>query len=100
MVRDVWPCGWVGGSVCVISDPRFIQLALSMLLHCAHKRIVKIMKVYIERHHILVELIRFRTQNIDFIHFYVYEATKFANHSMCSAYSLDGSNNWSRTNYM
>ena len=29
------------------------------LLHCAHKRIVNIMKVYIERNNIQVELIRF-----------------------------------------
>ena len=30
------------------------------LLHCAHKRIVNIMKVYIERNNMQVELIRFR----------------------------------------
>ena len=39
--------------------PRFIQFALGS---CAHKRIVNIMKLYIERNNIQVELIRFRKQ--------------------------------------
>ena len=70
------------------------SVRFGQLLRCVHKRIVNIMKVYIERNHIRVELIRFR-KNIDFIH--VYEAREFANHSMFTAYSLDGSN-WPRTN--
>ncbi len=38
------------------------------LLHCAHKHVVNIMKVYIERNNVQVELIRFRKSNdsIDF----------------------------------
>ena len=46
--------GWVELCVCV-SDTRFIQFALG----CAHKRIVR---VYIERGNMKVELIRFRKQ--------------------------------------
>ena len=37
-------------------------------LHCAHKRIVNIMKVYIERKNIQVELIRFRKK---YRHFHI-----------------------------
>ena len=48
---------YVSCLVCVcVSDPRSIQFAL----RCAHKRIVNIMKVYIERNNLQVELIRFR----------------------------------------
>ena len=43
------------------------------LLRCAHKHIVNIMKMYIERNNMQVELIRFR-KNIDFIHVYVCES--------------------------
>ncbi len=55
----VWLFGWVEVCSCV-SDPRFIQFALASC--CAHKRIVNIMKVYIERNNMHVELIRFRKQ--------------------------------------
>ena len=45
-----------------------------MLLRYADKRIVNIMKVYIERNNLQVE-IRYRTiTNVDFIHVYVCEA--------------------------
>ena len=61
-------CGYLGGWKCVclcvcvyISDPRFIQFG--QLLHCAHKRIVNIMKVYVERKNMQVELIRFRKKD-------------------------------------
>ena len=43
------------------------------LLRCADKRIVDIMKVYIERNKMQVELIRVR-KNINFIHVYFCEA--------------------------
>ena len=56
------------------------------LLCCAHKRIVNIMKVYIERNNMQVELIRFR-EKVDFIHVYVCES----HGSMYTSYSLDGS---------
>ena len=63
-----------GACVCVharacVSDPRFIQFALGSCYA------VNIMKVYIERNNIQVELIRFR-KNIDFIHVYFCEARK------------------------
>ena len=45
------------------------------LLRCIHKRIVNIMKVYIERNNMQVELTRFR-KKIDFIGVYVCEAWK------------------------
>ena len=58
--------GWVGRCL-FVSDPRFIQFALlGSCYACAHKRIVNIMKVYIERNNIQVELIRFR-KNSEFI---------------------------------
>ena len=44
------------------------------LLRYADKRIVNIMKVYIERNNTQVELIRF-CKNLDFIHVYFCEAT-------------------------
>ena len=44
-----------------LSDPRFIQFALvDQLLRCAHKRIVIINKVYIERNNMQVGLKQFR----------------------------------------
>ena len=60
-------------TVFVCSSVRVGCLLLSLhsvrfgqLLRCAHKRIVNIMKVYIERNNIQVELIQFR-KNSDFI---------------------------------
>ena len=50
-----------------------------------------IMKVYIERNNMPVELIRFR-KTYRLIHVYDCEARGFPNHSMFTAYSLDGSN--------
>ena len=47
------------------------------MLRCAHKRIVNIMKVYIERNNMLVELIRFR-KNINFIDVGEFEVDTFA----------------------
>ena len=38
-------------------DPRFVQFALASCLCCAHKHIVNIMKVYIERKNMHVKLI-------------------------------------------
>ena len=52
-------------------------LRFGQLLRCAHKRIVNVMKVYIERNNLQVELIRFRNK-IDFIHVYFCEARNFA----------------------
>ena len=40
--------------------PSLHSVRFGQLLRCAHKRIVNIMKVYIERNNIQVELIRFR----------------------------------------
>ena len=53
---------------------------------CYAKECVNIMKVYIERNKMQVELIRFR-KNIDSIHVYVCESRN----PMFTAYSLDGS---------
>ena len=69
-------CGCSGGCLCVwvfvcirssLHSVRFGQL-----LRCAHKHIVNIMKVYIERKNMQVELIRFR-KKIAFIHVYFCE---------------------------
>ena len=48
---------------------------VGQLLRYADKRIVHIMKVYIERNNLEVELIRFRKKNVDIIHVYFCEAT-------------------------
>ncbi len=40
--------------------PWLHSVRFGQMLRCAHKRIVNIMKVYIERNNIQVELIRFR----------------------------------------
>ena len=60
--------------VCVcVSDTRFIHFALgSCYIRCAHKRIVNIMKVYIERNNMQGEFLRFR-KKIAFIHVYFCE---------------------------
>ena len=79
--------GWV--FVCIRSSLHSVRFG--QLLRCVHKRIVNILKVYIERNNKQVEFIRFH-KNIDFIHVYVCEARGFPKHSMFTAYSLDGSN--------
>ena len=68
--------GWM--FVCIISSLH--SLRFGQLLRCVHKRIVDIMKVYIERNNKkdLVELIRIIT-NIDFIHVHVCGARGFPN---------------------
>ena len=40
----------------------YLPVRIGQLLRCAHKRIVNIMKVYIERNNMQVELIRFGTK--------------------------------------
>ena len=49
---------WVDVFVCIRSSLHSVRFG--QLLRCAHKCIVKIMKVYIERKNMQVELIRFR----------------------------------------
>ena len=51
--------------VCLL--PSLHSFRFGQLLRCAHKRIVNIMKVYIERNNVQVDLIRFR-KNSDFIY--------------------------------
>ena len=63
------------------------------LLHCAHKHIVNIMKVYNERNNCRVELIRFRKQISTL---FTFTKPGFLRPTLChTAYSLDGSN-WPR----
>ena len=50
-------CGFVCGCVCYL---RASFTSFGQMLHCACKRIVNIMQVYIERKNIQVALIRFR----------------------------------------
>ena len=60
------------------------------LLRCANKRTVNIMKVYIERKNMQVELIRFR-KKIAFIHIFFCEAknsTRLACLSLDSRYNI------------
>ena len=65
----------------------YLPVRFGQLLRCAHKRIVNIMKTYIERNNMQVELTRFCRKNVDFIHVYVCESSD----SMFTGYSLDGS---------
>ena len=58
--------------VCLL--PSLHSVRFGQMLRCAHKRIVNIMKVYMDRSNIQVELIRFR-KHIDFIRVYICEAT-------------------------
>ena len=55
MVRVV-----VGGCSCVSLRSSLHSVRFGQLLRCAHKHIVNIMKVYIERNNKQVKLIRFR----------------------------------------
>ena len=50
-------CVCVCVCVCIIFSLHSVRFG--QLLHCAHKRIVNIMKVYIERNNMQVELILF-----------------------------------------
>ena len=52
--------------MCVCIRSSLHSVRFGQLLRCAHKRIVNIMKVYIERNNIQVELIRFHKKS-DFI---------------------------------
>ena len=90
-VGMMWFCGFVGMWVCVSYT---IHLHFWDLLRYTHKRISTIAKVYIATNNIHVEIIRFGKIS-DFIH--VCEATGLSDHSMFTAYSLDGSN-WPQTN--
>ena len=58
--------------MCIRSSLHSVRFG--QLLRCARKRIVKIIKVYIEKSNMQVELIRFCKQNIAFIHVYFCEA--------------------------
>ena len=80
----LYVCIYVSSDVCM-SAPRFIQFVLGRCY--APERIVKMMKVYIERNNMQVELIRFH-KNIDFIHVYFCEATNFTIDAMCDVYAL------------
>ena len=51
------PSPWFG---CLYVSSSLHLVRFGQLLRCAHKRIVSIMKVYIERNNMQVELIRFR----------------------------------------
>ena len=53
---------WVGGCVCVCIRSSLHSVSFGQLLRYVHKRIANILKVYIERNKIQVELIRFRKQ--------------------------------------
>ena len=53
-------------SVCYLPRSSLHSVHFGQLLRCAHKRIVNIMKVYIERNSVQVKLIPLR-KNIDFI---------------------------------
>ena len=76
MVHCSVVCLFVSSGVC------YLPVRFGQLLRCANKRIVKIMKVYIERNNMQVELIRFRNKM----------STLFTNRgTMFTAYSLDGS---------
>ena len=80
-----WVGGWVEVCVCVCACMRACARACVCIryslhsvsfgqpLRYAHKRIVYIIKVYIERSNMQGELIRF-LKNIDFIHVYVCES--------------------------
>ena len=74
-----WMFGWVGRCLCV-SDSRFIQLVLGSC-YAVHKRIVNIIKVYIESNSMHVELMRFRKQ-IAFIHVCFCDASNFPTDAM------------------
>ena len=58
--------------VCIKSSLHSVRFG--QLLRCAHKRIVNIIKVYIERNNMQVELIRFVNKYRLIIHVYFCEA--------------------------
>ena len=60
-------------SVCLCVSPSLHLVRFGQLLHCADKRNVNIMEVYMEMNKMQVELTRFR-KNMNFIHVYFCEA--------------------------
>ena len=67
---------WVGGWVFVCIRSSIHSVRFGRLLRCAHKRIVNIMKVYIERKNMQVQLIH-SIKNIHFIDFGNFEVRNF-----------------------
>ena len=71
----VFVCVCVCVCVCVfVCWLRHSFTSFGHMLRCAHKCIVNIMKLYIERINMQVEIIRFPKKNIAFIHVYFCEA--------------------------
>ena len=64
-------CSCVRSFVCSLLDS-IHSVRFGQLLRCAHKRIVNIMKVYMERKNRQLELIRLRKKDIAFIHVYFF----------------------------
>ena len=67
--------------VCVCIRSSLHSVRFGQLLRCAHERIVNIMKVYIERNNMQVELIRFTKY---FIHVYFCKARNFSTDALFS----------------
>ena len=72
------------------------SVRIGQLLRCAHKRVVNIMKVYIERNNIQVDLIRSRKQKSIYSRLCLRGEEVREPLFVYSIYSLDGSN-WPRT---
>ena len=73
--------GCSGGWVFVRITSSLHSVCFGQLLRCAHKRVVNIMKVYIERNNMRVELIRFR-KKYRIIHVYFCGARNFPTDTM------------------
>ena len=79
--------------VCLSVRPSLQLVRFGKLLRYADKRIVNIIKVYIERNNLQVELIRFRKKNVDFIHVYFCEAKDSMHYRPPNAYQEDSNTN-------
>ena len=87
----LWLFWWMNVCVCVcvcacvracvrVSDPRLIQFALGSCYAVHIKRIVNVMKVYIEWNNMQVELIRFCKTYIDFT---ILRSEEFSDRRIC-----------------
>ena len=62
---------WVEVCTCMFTRSSLHSVRFGQLLRCAHKRIVNIIKVYIERSTMQVEFTTIPKKYIEFIHDYV-----------------------------
>ena len=76
MIVRLFDC--LGGWIFVCMRSSLHSVGFGQLLRCVHKRIVNIIKVYIERYNMQFELIRFRKKISPLITFTFFRSEEFS----------------------